>query len=193
MAGMKPLGITPPTIFSTNSDELETATSFEGLDTKFDFAKLAGSTALFLVPVVTLRLPHDRFMVRNLRPLGFDVDALILDAFDHQVQVHLAQAMKDELVRFDVEARLERGVLLADTSEDFGYLVFVAPGLGHDGQGVQRSGIRQRLVVHMIEGVIVVEDIAQVQVFNLGNRAHVARNDSRHWSALLALHLKEVA
>jgi hypothetical protein len=89
MAGMKPLGITPPTILSTNS-KLEAATSFERLDAKFDFTKLSSPATLFLMPVVTLRPAHDCFMVRDLWQLGFDVDALILDPFDHQVQVHLA-------------------------------------------------------------------------------------------------------
>ncbi len=70
--------------------------------------------------------------------------------------------MDDELARFGLEMRLEGGVFLADPGEDLGDFVFVAAGLGHDGEAVQRGRIGQRLVVHVVEGVIVVQDIAEV-------------------------------
>ncbi len=64
-------------------DEFETSASFERLDAKPDFAELTGASTLLLVPVVTICLPHDRFVIRDLRRLGFHVDALVLDALDH--------------------------------------------------------------------------------------------------------------
>ena len=100
--------------------------------------------------------------------------------------------MDDELVRFGLEMGLEGRVLLADASEDLGDLVFVAASLGHDGEAVQRRRIWQRLVVHVVEGMIVVQHIAQVQLLDLGDRSEVTRNDFGHGLALFALELEEV-
>ena len=87
MAGMKPFGDHPA---DDLVDELETRTSFERFDAKLDFAKLPRAATLLLVPVVAFRLAHDRFVVRDLRRLGFHVYALVFDALNHQAQVHLA-------------------------------------------------------------------------------------------------------
>jgi hypothetical protein len=101
--------------------------------------------------------------------------------------------MEHELVGFGIKARPERGILLADTSEDLGDFVFVATGLGHDGEGVQGSGVWQRLVMDMVQGVIVVKDVAQVYLFDLGDRAHVPGDDFSHRRTFFPLHLKEMA
>lgn len=114
------------------------------------------------MPVLAVGLARDRFVICDPWWLGFDVDALVLDALDHQAQMHFSQAMNHQLAGFALEVRFEGRVFLANAGKDRGDLVFVAAGLRDDGEAVQGFWVRQRPVVHVVESVVVVEHVSEV-------------------------------
>ena len=74
-----------------------------------------------------------------------------------------------------------------------GDLLLVAARFGRDRQAVHRRGERQRLEVHAVERVIVVQHVVGVDVLDLGHRADVAGDDLVGFLVLLALQMEDVA
>ena len=103
------------------------------------FAELAGAARLLLVPVAALGVGLDRFAVRNLRLVRFDLDLVApLEPLAQQLQVQLAHAGEHHLLGFLVVLDVNGAVLLGDLVQRAGEFRFVAAGLGRDGQADHR-------------------------------------------------------
>ena len=83
-----------------------------------DLGELAAAAGLLLVPVVRLGLAGDRLQVGDVRDVGVDVElvAVLEPVLDH-VQVQLAHARDDQLVRLGVAAEGEGRVLVGDLGQ----------------------------------------------------------------------------
>ena len=97
----------------------------ERLDVAHDLRVLAGATGLLLVGVVELRSPGDRLAVGDLR-LARDHVAVVLapHALHVDVEVELAHAADDGLLRLLVLVHAERRVFLREAVERLGEVRF---------------------------------------------------------------------
>jgi hypothetical protein len=93
--------------------------------------------------------------------------------------VQFAQAVDDHFVGLAVGVPAEGGVFLGHLRQHAGDLLLVAAGIGGDGQAVHRRGEVQRLEMHAVERMVVVQDVAGVDFFDLGDGADVAGDDLR--------------
>ena len=142
-AGMYWLGMTPPLIAST---KLNPSPRAPGPDPELDVGELAAAAGLLLVPVVRLGLAGDRLQVGDVRDVGVDVElvAVLEPVLDH-VEVQLAHARDDQLVRLGVAAEGEGRVLVGDLGQADGDLRLVLAGLRLDGAGDHRRRELDRL------------------------------------------------
>ena len=87
----------------------------ERLDVAHDLGVLAGATGLLLVRVVDLGAPGDRLAVRDLRLARDDLAVVLaLHALHVDVEVELAHAADDGLLRLLVLVHAERRVFLRE-------------------------------------------------------------------------------
>ena len=80
-------------------DELKAAASWQGFDSQEDFAELSRPSGLFLVPMVSLGIGSNGFLVSNFRRScsHFNIVA-ILQFFQHDSQVELTQTADDRFI-----------------------------------------------------------------------------------------------
>ena len=97
-------GIVPPKTSSTNSKPLPRSS---GSTAQIDLAELPRAAGLFLVAVMAFGVGLDRFAIGDLRRLGVDVQAAILQLLQHQPQMQLADAVDDDLVRLAIGVPFE--------------------------------------------------------------------------------------
>ena len=99
-------------------------------------AELAAAAGLLLVASLHLHLALDGFAVGHLRSLQVDVDLeAALGALDGKLDVELAHAGEQDVARLLVVLQLEGDVVVEQLGHGCEDLVFLALGLGRDGEG----------------------------------------------------------
>ena len=158
-------------------DELESRAALERLDPQEHFAELARAAGLFLVPAVAFGRARDGFAVGNARRMGFDVHAIALrHALEQHPQVQLAHAVDHRLVHRRVMLDTDARILGHELVERIGQPLLVAAPLRLDRDAEHRRRKDHRLQVEVVLVVRVVQDRIEVQLFQLGDGADVARN-----------------
>jgi hypothetical protein len=101
----------------------------ERLDAEVDLSKLARAAGLLLVPVMAIGLGGDGFLVGGLGCAGdqFDV-VLLLEPFEYDAEVELAEAAHDGLLGGGDALNLEAGVILLQLGAGAGELGFSRRG-----------------------------------------------------------------
>ena len=189
-AGMNWPGMVPPKTSLTNSNPLPRSSGSMRRKTSPNWP---APPVCFLWRWWPSAVGGDRFAVGDLGRLGIDVQAAVVQLFQNQPQVQFAQAVDDHFVRLAVGGPSEGGIFLGDFGQLAGDFLLVAAGLGRDGQAEHRRGKRQRLQVHVVQRVIVVQHVVGVNLLDLGHRADVAGDDSVGFAVLLALEMEDVA
>lgn len=174
-------------------DEFKTLAVLQRLDAKIDFAELPGPAGLFLVTVMSLGVHLDRLAIGNLGRLCIDVQASVGELFQDQPQVEFAQAVDDDLVRLAIGVPFERGIFLGNFGQQRRNLLFITACPWCHREPVHGRGESQRLKMHAVQRVIVVQHVVGVDFFDLGDGADVAGDDLVGFLVILPLQVKDVA
>ena len=172
--------------------ELEVLAPRERLDANLAVAELAVSAGLFLVPAVGIRWHRDRLAIRNARELERDLDAEAPSQLgDGDLDVQLALAREQRLLRLRIAAVVDGGILLPEPVQRRADLLFVAARLRFDGVGEHGLGEHQ---LREGEGRLLVgERVAALRLLELGHRTQVAGFDLWNRRVRLALQGEQVS
>ena len=126
-------------------DELELAAARQRLHADLAVAELAVAAGLLLVPAVRLDARGDRLAIRDARRLEqhFDAEAP-LQLRDRDLDVHLALAGEQQLVRLRIALVVDRRIFFLEAMHRGADLVFVAAALRLDRVRQHRLGERDR-------------------------------------------------
>ena len=172
-------------------DELEPAFRHR-LEAHLDVAVLTLTARLPHELALGFRLARDRFAIRDLRLADVRGDAeLAHHAVDDDLEVQLAHAADDGLVRFRVRVDLERRVFLHELRERDAHLFLVDLRLRLDGDGDDRLGERHRLEDDRL--VPVADRVAGGDAAQTDGRADVARPHFLDLFALVGVHLQQAS
>ena len=185
---MNSRGTDPPTISLTNSKPA----LGDRLEAHLDVAVLALTARLADELALGFRLARDRFAIRDLRLADVRRDVeLAHHAVDDDLEVQLAHAADDGLVRLRVRVDLERRVFLHELRERDAHLFLVGLGLRLDGDRDDRLGEDHRLEDDRL--VLVADRVAGGDVLQADGGADVARPHFLDLFALVGVHLQEAA
>ena len=171
--------------------ELESGAARQGFDLDPHVAELPVSARLLLVAVLHPRAAAYRFLVRHLRRFERHLHAeLAPHLLQRHVEMRVAQAAHQRLVRVRLPRYRERRVFLHDARERAGHLVHVGFGFGIDRHAIDGRGevyvAQDELVVARAEGV------AGEGGAELGDRADVAGGEIRDGVLLSAADLEHL-
>src|SRR5437879_2946030 len=109
--------------------------------TSCDSDTSAAPTRLLDVAAFRARMPVHGFAVGHARHCRRRLDPVLApQLFQSDVQMHIAEAGDDQLMRVLVSLDVQRGVLFAESRQPTRDLFLVAPCLRCDGQAVSRTG-----------------------------------------------------
>ena len=173
-------------------DEFELAAARQRLHLDLAVAELAVAAGLLLVPAVRLDARRDRLAIRNAWRLEqhFDAEAP-LQLRDRDLDVHLALAGEQQLVRLRIAVVLDRRIFFLETMHRRADLVFVAAALRLD--RVRQHGLGERDLRERGACGLVGERVVGLGVFQFRHRADVAGLELRHVGRRLALQRDQVA
>ena len=171
-------------------DELVALMPRQGLDRDVAVAELASPAGLLLVARPRAGRLADRLEVGHARRVGDDLDAeAALDALDGDIDVHLREAV-DEQLRGPLVARdPHRRILLREPAQGLSHLVVLATYGRLDRNRDDRSRQRHALHHHRVIG----DEITGDHVLQLRHGPHVAGADLGDDLVLAALHLEQLS
>ena len=155
-------------------------------------AELAAPARLLLVAGVCPRFRADRLEVRHARRVQLDVHPeAALDAFERDLDVHLAHAREDLLAGLLVAAEPEGRIFLGEPADRARHLLLVALRLRRHGEAHHRLGEAE--VDGLDVDVLVEQQVAGLRLLQLRDRADVAGAEVLAGRVLLALQLEQRA
>ena len=151
-------------------DELEVAAARQRLHPDLAVAELAVAAGLLLVPAVRVGLGGDRLAIGDARRLQVHLDAeAALQLGDGDLDVQLALAGEQQLVRLRIARVADRRILFFEPVHRLVDLVFVAAALRLDRVG--QHGFRERQRRELDARGLVGDGVVGARVLQLGDRA----------------------
>ena len=167
--------------------EDEALSPLQGAELDINVAVLAVAAGLLFVLALRLGRLADRFAIRDLRHAGLQVDAeAILQLGENDVEMKIAHAGKDVVVRFRVLFEADGGIFFGDAAHRRSQLVLVGPTLGIDGDRIHRTREFDGRIEHGAAGLA--HRVAGPGALQLGNGDDHAGRDFFDVDAVLALH-----
>ncbi len=157
-----------------------------------DVAVLAVAAGLLFIFSLHLHLLSNRFPIGDAGIFQHDLHAeLLFQLGGDDVQVLLANAGKDHLVRLRVRREVDRRIFLLQTDNPLRNLILLPLVLRQDCFGKSRRRVIHTRELHLAERGA--ERIAGFRVLELRHRADVARADVRHVLLLFSAHPERLA
>ena len=124
--------------------------------------------------MMSLGFIGDGFAVGDLRRLGIHQHAAMRHLFENQPQVQFTHPVDHYFMRLRVVVPFESRVFFNQFVQLHRQLGFIPARLGRDRQAIHRHWILQRLAMHAVERVIIVQHIVKMNVLDLRDTADVA-------------------
>ena len=157
-----------------------------GLEADPNVTELAAAAGLLLMTALLGDRLADLFTVGHARRVEHDLDAeAALELVDEHVDLDVAHAGDDHLVRFGVVDDAEGRIFLVQAVEALSHLILLAAGLGRDGDAV--AGLIERDGLDLDDLARLAERVAGLDLVHLGDGADVAAGELLDLGILLAL------